>query len=187
MPAEKYMPALNSRLPGDIVVQNSVQVKPDFHPRKVKCKKTYEYTILARKIPLPKYRNTACYYYRPLDLKAMQEAAHFFKGRHDFNAFCSAKTSTQTTIRSIYDIGLNEQKLKEGGRFITLSITGNGFLYNMVRIIAGTLLEVGTGAIAPRSIPEIIMSKDREKAGPTAVPQGLSLKEIVYSKDIYVE
>ncbi|MCR5586700.1 MAG: tRNA pseudouridine(38-40) synthase TruA [Lachnospiraceae bacterium] len=180
MSAEKFVPALNTRLPDDIVIQSSEECESDFHPRKCDCKKTYEYRILARKVPLPEYRNNAYFFYRPLDIKAMERAAIFFKGRHDFNAFCSAKTVTKTTIRTIYNVAIREEKIKEGGRLITISITGNGFLYNMVRIIAGTLLQVGIGAIKPTDIPKIIMSKERENAGPTAPPQGLKLKKIEF-------
>lgn len=178
MDASKFAPALNTMLPDDIVIQESKECPLDFHPRKCDCKKTYEYTILARKTPLPEYRNTAYFYYRNLDIKAMEKAASFYIGRHNFKAFCSSKTVTSTTVRTIFQTKVTEKKLKEGGRLITFSVTGNGFLYNMVRILVGTLLQVGIGEIEPKDIPKIIISKDRKNAGPTAPPQGLRLVNI---------
>ncbi|MCR5625192.1 MAG: tRNA pseudouridine(38-40) synthase TruA [Lachnospiraceae bacterium] len=180
MPGEKYSYALNPRLPDDIVIQESMECKADFHPRKCDCRKTYEYTVLARNIPLPEYRNTAYFFYRNLDVAAMKKAAIYFKGRHDFKAFCSAHTSAKTTIRTVYNVEILEEKIKIGGRIVKIRVTGNGFLYNMVRIIAGTLLQVGIGAIPAEDIPKIIMSKERENAGPTAPPQGLKLLEIKF-------
>ncbi|MCR5203112.1 MAG: tRNA pseudouridine(38-40) synthase TruA [Lachnospiraceae bacterium] len=184
MPAEKFAPALNTKLPEDIIIQESVECPLDFHPRKVKCRKTYEYTILARKTALPEYNNYAYYFYRNLDVESMKRAAVFFKGRHDFKAFCSAHTTTKTTVRTIYDVQIKEEKLAVGGRLIKIYITGNGFLYNMVRIIAGTLLEVGIGKRSPKEIPKLIIEKDREASGPTAPPQGLKLLNIDFGKSL---
>lgn len=183
MPGEKYAVALNTFLPDDVVVQESYECPQDFHPRKNKCRKTYEYTILSRKVPLPEMRNTAYFCYRNLDLEKMREAAVYFKGRHDFKAFCSANTSARSTVRTIFETELSEEKLKFGGRLIKFRITGNGFLYNMVRIISGTLIQVGTGQIEPEKIKEIILSKDRTGAGLTAPPQGLRLMQIKYDKN----
>ena len=175
IPAEKFSYALNSRLPEDIVIQESKEVAPDFHPRHVSCKKTYEYTILNRKFPLPEYRNSALFYYGILDVEKMKEAAKRFVGEHDFAAFCSAGAQVETTVREIYELSVEKK-----GDLILLRVTGNGFLYNMVRIIAGTLLEVGKGRILPAEVPEIISSCDRGKAGPTAPAKGLKLMEICF-------
>lgn len=184
IPAEKFSYALNQRLPDDIVVQQSCEVAEDFHPRHCACRKTYEYDILNRTFPLPAYRNTAYFQYGKLDIEAMRRACGAFTGEHDFAAFCAAGAQVETTVRTIYSLEIEERKLDAGaddgqlGRMITIRIKGNGFLYNMVRIIAGTLLEVGKGHLDPEKIHEIIASGEREKAGPTAPAQGLRLMEI---------
>lgn len=204
IPAEKFSYALNQRLPEDIVVQESKEVEPDFHPRHCECSKTYEYRILNRKFPLPEYRNTAHFDYGRLDIAAMRKACEAFVGEHDFAAFCSAGAQVQTTVRTIYSLEVEVQPLntepasekvcqgldkildesKEGqaqttpNQIITIRIKGNGFLYNMVRIIAGTLLEVGKGRLLPEEIAGIIASCDRGNAGPTAPARGLRLVRI---------
>ncbi len=177
IPAEKFSYALNSRLPEDIVVQESKEVPLDFHPRHTACRKTYEYTILNRVFPLPEYRNRTMFYYGALDVEKMKKAAEAFPGRHDFAAFCSAGAQVETTVREIYGLSVEKK-----GELITIRVTGNGFLYNMVRIIAGTLLEVGKGRILPEMVPEIIASCDRAKAGPTAPAKGLRLLEICFEE-----
>lgn len=175
IPGEKFSYAINQRLPGDIVVQESMEVEADFHPRHRECRKTYEYTILNRRFPLPEYRNTAMFYYGSLDVKKMQGAAEAFVGEHDFAGFCSAGAQVQTTVRRIYSL----QVVREG-ELVRIQVQGNGFLYNMVRIIAGTLLEVGKGNIPPDRVADIIASGDRGEAGPTAPARGLRLVEIFY-------
>lgn len=176
IPGEKFSYALNQRLPKDIVIQDSREVAADFHPRHASCRKTYEYRILNRRFPLPEYRNNAFFYYGVLDIEAMQLAAKAFIGTHDFAAFCSAGAQVQTTVRQIYSL----EVLPQTEDRIIIRVQGNGFLYNMVRIIAGTLLEVGRGHINVSDIPDIIASCDREQAGPTAPAQGLQLVEIIY-------
>lgn len=214
IPAEKFSYALNQRLPEDIVVQSSVQVDDDFHPRHCDCQKTYEYDILNRTFPLPAYRNTAYFLYGDLDLDAMRKACQAFLGEHDFASFCAAGAQVQTTVRTIYSLEVLEQPLGSNGRteaqrsqrtqsetielqpdkarlqgsqiqqaperLLTIRVRGNGFLYNMVRIIAGTLVEVGRGHIRPEEIEGIIAACDRAKAGPTAPARGLRLVEIAY-------
>ncbi len=189
IPPEKYLYALNSRLPDDIAVQKSEEARADFHPRRAACKKTYEYTILNRRTPLPEYRNTAYFYYGSLDVKKMKTAAKAFCGEHDFAGFCSSGSQSKTTVRTIYGLSVNEKpldtdsfdgRLLECGRKIIMRIQGNGFLYNMVRIIAGTLIEVGRGAIPSESMEELINSRDRKRAGATAPAKGLRLIEIRY-------
>lgn len=178
IPAEKICFALNQRLPEDIKVQSSMEVASDFHPRKVNCRKTYEYRILNRKIALPMERLYSYFVYYPLDISAMQKAAEFLVGTHDFKSFCSVKTQVKDTIRTIYDL-----KVDKENEIVRISVTGNGFLYNMVRIIAGTLIEVGRGGLAPERIPEILQGCDRSLAGPTAPPEGLTLINIDYDTD----
>lgn len=175
IPGDKFAYALNQRLPADIVIQESAEVSVDFHPRHQNCRKTYEYTILNRNFPLPEYRNTAYFYYGSLDVEKMQQAAQAFIGEHDFAAFCSAGAQVQTTVRTIYSLNVVSK-----GELVRVRVQGNGFLYNMVRIIAGTLLEVGKGRIEVSKISDIIASCDRGQAGPTAPAQGLKLIEICY-------
>lgn len=175
IPGEKFSYALNQRLPEDIVVQESREVSGDFHPRYQKCRKTYEYSILNRRFPLPEYRNTAMFYYGALDVEKMGQAGRAFLGERDFAGFCSAGAQVQTTVRTIY--GLQVERAED---LVRIRVEGNGFLYNMVRIIAGTLLEVGKGKIPPERMGEIIAARDRSQAGPTAPAKGLRLLEIRY-------
>lgn len=178
IPAEKFSYALNQRLPEDIVIQHSKEVDAGFHPRHCDCRKTYEYTIINRTFPLPAYRNSAYFYYGRLDIAKMKQAAKAFIGEHDFAGFCSAGAQVKTTVRQIYALEIIEDGFD--GR-IRLRVCGNGFLYNMVRIIAGTLIEVGKGKIEPEDLPGIIASCDRGLAGATAPAKGLCLIRICYA------
>ena len=175
MPAEKISYALNQRLPEDVRVQESVEVEADFHPRHRDCVKTYEYRIWNDKFESPLNRLYSHFYYGKLDVDAMKEACGYFVGEHDFTSFCSAGSQVVDKVRNIYSLDVTRE-----GRLITIRVTGNGFLYNMVRIIAGTLLRVGEGKIKPSEIPAIIEGKDRNLAGPTAPAKGLALVEIKY-------
>lgn len=175
MPADKISYALNQRLPEDIVVQESREVPPDFHPRKCRSRKTYEYRILNRRFPVPTLRRDTYFYYRPLDVERMQQAADYLVGVHDFKSFCSIHTQVQETVREVYSCQVTKQD-----EVITLRITGAGFLYNMVRIIAGTLIQVGIGELKPEEIPVILERKDREAAGPTAPAHGLTMVGIEF-------
>ena len=177
IPPEKFTYALNARLPEDIRIQESCEVPEDFHPRHQDTVKTYEYRILNRKLPLPEYRLYAHFTYEALDVGKMQEACKYFVGEHDFASFCAAGSQVESTVRIIYDLHVEKQ-----GELLTISVTGNGFLYNMVRIIAGTLMKVGNGSIVPENISKIIAGKDRTLAGPTAPAKGLTLVEIRYPK-----
>ncbi len=179
MPAEKISYALNQFLPEDISVVDSCEVSEDFHPRFQKGKKTYEYKILNSKLPNPVVRLYSLFYHRPLDVKKMQEAAAYLVGEHDFTSFSSVHAQTNTFVRTIYVCDVT----KDESDMITIHIEGNGFLYNMVRIITGTLIEVGNGRIPPEKMKEILEAKDRSKAGPTAPPEGLMLVEIQYNEN----
>lgn len=163
MPADKFVYALNQRLPEDIRVQHSCEVPMDFHPRYQDSVKTYEYRILNREFPLPSCRLNTYFTYRPLDERRMQQAADYLLGEHDFRSFCAAGAQVKTTVRTIYQVTVDRE-----GELITIRITGNGFLYNMVRIIAGTLMKIGQGEWEPEYIQEILEARDRLKAGPTA-------------------
>ena len=175
MPAEKISYALNSRLPEDIRVQRSFQVADDFHPRKTSCIKTYEYRILNREFELPGERLNSHFFRKKLDVAKMREACLPFLGEHDFKSFCSIHTQAETTVRIIYSLDV----IREGD-MIRIRVTGNGFLYNMVRILAGTLINVGFGVTDPAEIPGIIEARDRQAAGPTAPAKGLTLIKMEY-------
>ena len=182
MPAEKVSYALNQRLPEDIRIQKSVEVPVDFHPRHQNSRKTYEYKILNREFPQPIQRLYAHFTYVPLDVERMQKAANYFVGEHDYKSFCSVNTVAETTVRTIYSLTVEKQD-----EMITIRVTGSGFLYNMVRIIAGTLMEVGRRNIEPESIPDILRALDRTKAGPTAPACGLTLVKYQYDDNILPE
>ena len=170
MPGEKFSYALNQRLPEDIRIQKSEEVPMDWHPRFCKSVKTYQYKIWCAEFPLPTMRLYTHFTYYHLDVAKMQEACQFFSGEHDFKSFCSKRSSAETTIRTITDM-----HVEQDGNLITIEVSGTGFLYNMVRIIAGTLMEVGTKAYPPEHVKEIIESCDRIQAGPVAPARGLTL------------
>lgn len=175
IPGEKFSFALNQRLPDDIRIQRSDEVADDWHPRFQDTVKTYEYCFLNRRIPDPMRRLYSYFIYYPMDVENMQKAADYLIGEHDFKSFCTPRTQVRSTVRTIYDLMLT----KEGDE-IRMRITGNGFLYNMVRIIAGTLARVGTGLYTPERVKEILEAKDRNVSGPKAPPQGLTLISIAY-------
>ena len=175
IPPEKMAFALNQHLPEDIRVQSSCQVPNDFHPRHCDSIKTYEYHISNRRISLPTERFYHHHFHWNVDVEKMQEAARYLVGEHDFKSFCSAKTQVTDTVRKIYGLDVWREE-----NIIKLRISGNGFLYNMVRIITGTLLQVGTGHFQPEDVKEMLEMKDRTKAGACAPPEGLRLVGIEY-------
>ena len=175
IPAEKISYALNQRLPEDIVIQESREAAPDFHPRRCSSKKTYEYRILNRRFQDPTRRRNTHFYHYALDVKRMREAAQYLVGEHDFKSFCSVHSAAETTVRTIYSL-----KITKEDDVIAICISGSGFLYNMVRIIAGTLILVGNGTIDPKKIPDILDQKDRSAAGPTAPACGLTMLGIEF-------
>ena len=175
MPGDKFSFALNQRLPEDIRIQKSEEVDADFHPRYVKSQKTYEYRILNCRFPIPTERFYSHFTYIPLDVDKMKEAASYLIGEHDFKSFCGTGAQVKTTVRTVKEI-----QIEKSGDRITIRITGEGFLYNMVRIIAGTLMDIGGGLYSPEKMKEILEAKDRKKAGPTAPARGLTLMKIQY-------
>lgn len=175
IPAEKIKYALNNLLPEDMVVVESVTVADDFHPRHCDCCKTYQYRILNTALPDPNRRRNTYFYRGDIDIDSMKKAAGYIVGEHDFACFMAAGSQVKDTVRTVYSLELERQE-----DVITMTIQGNGFLYNMVRIIAGTLLMVGRRQLQPEALEEIISSKDRSKAGPTAPAKGLTLKRIEY-------
>ena len=180
IPPEKFTYALNARLPEDIRIQDSCEVPLDFHPRHQDTVKTYEYRVLNRKLPLPEHRLYAHFTYEELNVEKMNEACKYFLGEHDFASFCAAGSQVESTVREIYDL-----HVKKEGDLLTISVTGNGFLYNMVRIIAGTLMDAGQNFFPSEYMKYILEKKDREFAGNTAPAKGLTLVEIHYPQMNY--
>lgn len=170
IPAEKISYALNERLPEDIRIQKSDEVPADWHPRHCKSRKTYEYRIYRGEFPMPVKRLYSCFLYCPLDVERMREAARILEGEHDFKSFCQKGAQVESTVRTVYSLQLEEQ-----GADLVLRVCGSGFLYNMVRILAGTLIEVGQGRRAPESMRDILAAENRAAAGPTAPARGLTL------------
>ena len=179
-------------MPNDIRIQKSDEVPLDWHPRYRDSTKTYEYKILNRRFPDPLQRFYTHFMYMPLDEQKMKEAAEYIVGehdfamreatsyligRHDFASFCSAGSQVESTVRTVYSLSVNKRD-----DVISIRITGNGFLYNMVRIIVGTLIKVGLGVYPPEHVKEIIEAKDRYVAGPKAPACGLTLVGIEYSE-----
>ena len=170
--------ALNQRLPEDIRIEDSCEVAPDFHPRYCNSTKTYEYKILNRRFDIPTMRLYTHFVYMPLDVNKMQQAAKYIVGEHDFKSFCSARTQVLTTVRTIYSL-----EVKKSDDIISIRISGNGFLYNMVRIIVGTLIKVGLNVYPPEHVKEILEARDRNVAGPKAPAKGLTLIGIKYEEN----
>lgn len=176
IPPERMAYALNRRLPEDIIVVSSDEVSPDWHPRyKVTVSKTYEYHIYNAPMPNPLKRRYSAFVSFSLDVEKMREGAAYLEGEHDFVSFCNVRTNVEDTVRTIENIRIFEQDSE-----IIIRITGNGFLYNMVRIIAGTLIRVGRGFYAPEKVKEILEAKERTEAGVTAPACGLVLVNIEY-------
>lgn len=175
MPAEKISYALNTYLPEDIRIQYSAEVAADFHPRYCESEKTYEYRILNRRFPLPTQRLYTYFYHYKLDVEKMREGASFLVGRHNFASFCGANAQVKSTVREVTGIDIEKKD-----DVITIQVRGRGFLYNMVRIIAGTLIEIGNEQYPPEKMGEILRACDRQQAGPTAPACGLTLKEIKF-------
>ena len=168
--------ALNSMLPPMIAIREAAEVDESFHPRFSASGKLYRYMILTRADRSPRWRDRAWHHPDPLDLGSMAEAAHAFRGEHDFSAFRAAGCSAKTPVRRIDAIEVT----RPDPELLQVDIRGNAFLRNMVRIMVGTLAEVGTGKRPAAQVAEIVASKDRTSAGITAPPQGLELVEVTY-------
>ena len=170
MPAKKISYALNQRLPEDIRIQKSEEVLPDWHPRHCESRKTYEYRIYRGEFPMPVKRLYSHFIYTPLDAGRMREASAYLEGEHDFKSFCQTGAQVESTVRNLYSLWVEEQDSD-----LVIRVCGSGFLYNMVRIIAGTLIEVGQGKREPESMLQVLSALDRSAAGPTAPANGLTL------------
>lgn len=175
IPIEKFPIALNTKLKRSIRILKAEEVDERFHSRYNCKKKTYRYVINNSINGTAIYRNLEYNFAQKLDVNKMKEAAKYFIGKHDFKGFKASGTSSKSSVREIY-----EAKVYKEDERVIIELTGNGFLYNMVRIISGTLIEIGIGKIVPEEIPEIIQSKDRERAGKTLPPQGLYLVNVEY-------
>ena len=175
IPIERWRIALNSVLPEDIVVRHVEEVDCEFHARFGVKKKTYRYSIDNAEIPDVFKRNFAWHIPYSLDIEKMQEASRYFLGEHDFSAFASIKTVVKDKQREIYDFEIWNE-----GSFIYFQVTGNGFLYNMVRIMVGTLIEIGKNKRNKEEIKEMLLSKNRSNSGITAPAKGLILWDVTY-------
>ena len=175
IPIEKFPIAINSKVKKSIVIKSAEEVDERFHSRYLVKSKRYRYTINNSEYGSAIYRNVEYHLNQKLDIKKMQEAAKYFEGEHDFKAFKASGTSSKSSVRTIYKAEISKEEDR-----IYIDLTGNGFLYNMVRIISGTLVDVGLGKIDPKDITKIINSKDRAKAGKTLPANGLCLMEVTY-------
>lgn len=179
IPGDKFKYALNSLLPDDITIVDSEEVELKFHSRFHAIKKRYKYLVYNSEMPRALYRNYAYHFPYNLNIDEMIKAAQHFIGTHDFKAFMAAGSDVKTTVRTIYDFSIVKNK-----DLIEFSVEGNGFLRNMVRIMVGTLLNVGIGKINAEDVPKIIIEGERKNAGPTIPPQGLYLEKVFYPEKI---
>ena len=176
IPIEKFAIAINSRLKKSIVIKKAEEVDERFHSRLTCKKKTYRYVINNSEFSSAIYRNLETHIPQKLDINKMKEAVKYFEGEHDFKAFKASGTSSKSSVRTIYKARVYEMPNNR----IYIELTGNGFLYNMVRIIVGTLINVGRGKITPEDIEKIILGRDRKAAGDCVPAKGLKLTEVYY-------
>ena len=176
IPIEKFPIAINTNLKKSILIKSAEEVDERFHSRLTCKRKTYRYVINNSKMGTAIYWNLETHIPEKLEVKKMKEAIKYFEGEHDFKAFKASGTSSKSSVRTIYKAEVIEKPDEK----IWIELTGNGFLYNMVRIISGTLVDVGLGKIKPEEIKDIIESKERARAGKTLKPQGLYLVKVEY-------
>lgn len=176
LPAEKFAPALNSRLPQDIAIIQADEVSRDFHARFSALRKTYRYTWFTRRIRSPFRQHYAYHVYTGLQMAPMKGAAQIFIGEHDFTAFKAAQSDVVNCVRSIYRADITTD-----GPLIHFTVEGNGFLRHMIRIMAGTLTEVGMGKRDSQSIERALVTGERTDAGATAPAHGLTLLHVTYN------
>lgn len=177
---EEFLTDINGYLPKDIRIL-SIETCPDrFHARLSAERKTYQYRIDTSSYGNLFLRNTTHHISTPLDIAAIRKGAGYLLGTHDFKSFCSSKRMKKSSIRTIYDIQIEEDPLHQ---LLLFTFTGNGFLYNMVRILSGTLIEIGLGLRTPEDIPDMIEGRDRSLAGHTAPAKGLFLVHVSYASE----
>ncbi len=184
IPREKdFLTEINQYLPKDIRILDITPCPDRFHARLNAVSKTYQYRIDTSPYGNLFLRNTSHHIPEPLNLPAIQQAAAYLTGTHDFKSFCSSKGLKKSSVRTLYDIRIeNDGK----NQLVTFTFTGNGFLYNMVRILSGTLIEIGLGLRQPEDIPAILEGKNRALAGHTAPAKGLFLMEVAYHSEHHV-
>ncbi len=175
IPAEKFPTALNAYLPHSIVVTQAFEAEASFNARFSAVGKIYEYKILNDLFPSPFWVNRAWQIKYDLDLPTMKEACSVLEGEHDFKAFMASGSYVTDTVRTLYSLGIEKEE-----NILTITAKGNGFLYNMARIITGTLVHVGCGKLSIADVKAILHSLDRTKGAITAPAQGLYLKEVLY-------
>lgn len=175
IPDKNLPPAVNVRLPDDIRILDAEDVSLEFHSRYFSTGKRYSYKIFNRRISSPIYRYYTAHVLLPLDIEKMKEASSFIIGTHDFSCFRSSGSSVKTSVRTVKSL-----EIERYGDLINIEISADGFLYNMVRIIAGTLIDAGAGKIEPGKLKDIIESRQRDRAGKTAPASGLCLEEVYY-------
>ncbi len=184
IPVERWCLALNARLPKDIVAHTAEEVPPSFHSRKAAKRKTYCYTIRSVRFPDVFHRNYEYHHPTHLNVEAMREALPCLLGEHDFTSFCTVRTDKEVKVRTLYEarMVLETDELIGGGQVerIRIIVTGNGFLYNMVRIIVGTLIQIGEGKRPSSDMQRILEARNRAEAGPTAEAMGLMLWKVEY-------
>lgn len=178
VPPDRWQMALRYRLPGDMAVVSAEEVEDDFHARRDARWKRYRYTVDTSLHPSVFTARYVTPLYRALDMAAMREAAAPLLGKHDFTSFCAARAQQTDKVRTVHALDIGG----DGRDLVHFTITGNGFLHNMVRIIVGTLLEVGTSRRAPGVVRAILEARDRRAAGPTAPARGLCLWRIEYGQ-----
>jgi tRNA pseudouridine38-40 synthase len=176
VPEDRWAVALNSLLPDDIYIRQAEAVPQQFHARFDVKKKEYRYRLLARAEPDLFRRTFTTHIKQPLDLDVMNQAAEAIIGTHDFSCFCAANTEVKDKVRTIYHLSVQQEKDDE----TVIRVVGNGFLYQMVRIITGTLLDVGAHKVDPSHVAVIVAGRDRQAASATAPPQGLTLWKVTY-------
>ncbi|WDV45391.1 tRNA pseudouridine(38-40) synthase TruA [Clostridiaceae bacterium M8S5] len=176
IPIYKMRIAFNSQLPMDISIREVEEMDSEFHSRYHSIGKQYRYRFYSDKVRRPLLENRAFHVYKDIDHDRMKQAMKYFIGTHDFTSFKSTGSSAKTTIRTIHSLEMVDRE-----EFMEVHISGNGFLYNMVRIVVGTLIDVAAGKIDPEHIPDIIKAKDRTKAGKLAPACGLYLYKVYYN------
>ena len=175
VPAQRLPLAINSVLPRDIRVLECVDVEQDFHARFTAKRKTYCYKLYNERHMSPFWRYYAYHIPVPLDLEKMKQGADYFRGTHDFSGFCAKDTKVRNFVRTIYDCEIDTE-----GSIVSFRITGDGFLWNMVRIMMGTLLTIGKGKRLPQDIPKLLVAGERKYVGATVPPHGLYLVSVEY-------
>jgi tRNA pseudouridine38-40 synthase len=174
-PPDVFVKAVNARLPPDVVIRDAREVDQSFDANKDAKRKLYRYVIHDGPVPSPFLRKYACHVRRRLDAAAMRRASRCLVGRHDFHSFETDWPNRQSSVRTVTHLGVSR-----AGEYVWIDVEADGFLYNMVRSIAGTLIDVGRGHIPERRVEEALNAEDRREAGPTAPPQGLFLMRVTY-------